>query len=59
MTEPEGETNAAWADLDAPDVKVIYGQFLSTGRGIPEKEEPPAGGGNGGFLELCVDISCN
>ena len=22
------DDNAAWADLDAPDVKVIYGQFL-------------------------------
>ena len=33
MTGPEGETNAAWADLDAPDVKVIHGQFLSIHEG--------------------------
>ena len=32
MTEPEGETNAAWADSDAPDVKVIYGQCLTSYR---------------------------
>ena len=51
MTEPEGETNAAWADLDAPDVKVIYEQFLSGKRAemhaagqnmLPCRKAPPA-----------------
>ena len=41
MTEPGGETNAAWADLDAPDVKGIYGQFLGIEflKGMKEKGE--------------------
>ena len=38
----ETDNNAAWADSDAPDVKVIYAQLLSDRSGRKEQKS----GGN-------------